>query len=155
MVEKGIHKVGGNHSKGGIDELAKVVESHLQKDRAWIGYSENLETLQRKIPNLYILDGYFTFYASGFAVRKDWPYAEAVRKKFIEYSKNGYLYHVQQPYKKSSSQKSVRDSSLSLGIGEFSELLVIVSCVGFLSIVVTLLSSLRYFSANHVGNDNS
>ena len=101
-----------------------------------------IEGLQKSIPDVYQLDGYFKYVAYGFAVRKDWRWATAVKEKFIQFGKNGYLCDVQERYEPKKPQSV--NQNRPIDIEGYFELLIIMVAVGVTSSLYNVFYFLRW-----------
>ena len=65
------------------------VRSKLLSGKIWVGMDFQLKSIQQEIPNMYILDGHIMYSGYSLAMRKGWPWAEKMKRKFIQYGKSG------------------------------------------------------------------
>ena len=76
----------------------KVIKDKLKNGHVWIGPNGSLKWLQRHIPNLYVLDGFFKYGGLAFALRKDWEWADPIRRVFVHYGTTGFFYEIGKKY---------------------------------------------------------
>lgn len=115
----------------------KHINEKLQSNYIWIDADTEFYWLMENIPNLYLLKGYFKYTAFGLAIRKDWKWADPVKKEFIKFGKNGFFSEVIQKYEEDKSEK--KDVTTSLGANECARLFVLMSIIAILSSLLVIV----------------
>ena len=117
--------------------LLKNIDDKLHSDHVWISSESYIEGLQKNIPDLYKLEGYFKYVAYGFAVREDWKWARAVKEKFIQFGKNGFFYDVNQNYETKITKKMNRTRPIDVqGYFELFAIMVVTAALSSLLLVL-------------------
>ena len=115
-----------------------LIEQKLRSDHVWIAVGTQIEELRRRIPDFYFLDGYFSYLGYGFAMRKDWKYADQVERKFTQFGRSGMFYKMQQAYAQKKPNSGVMKRSKAIDIDGYLELLYVMVILGALSSCITV-----------------
>ena len=99
----------------------KHIREKLESDHIWIASSPVMKWLKQRIPDLYTLDGYFTFSAYGFALRKDWQHSERIIDQFVRFGETGFFYKIARKYEKDIQGGRKKGGNRPIGIDGFFE----------------------------------
>ena len=75
-------------------QILRQITSTLRAGNVLVTTDDRMSAFQKRFPDLYKLDGYLTFYAYGFAVRKDFRFADNMTQLFVKYGGSGYFHEV-------------------------------------------------------------
>ena len=127
-----------------------LVEEKLSSGYIWIENDANIDHLKKVVKvDSYKLDGYFSLYHYGFAIQRDWRYADNVTKLLAKYSHTGLVDQIARRYKKGRFSETNKKTSKSLQWASFSGIFVIMFIVGFAVAVFTIM---EFCWTNRKGN---
>ena len=126
-----------------IDNLTFVREM-LDSNHIWIDSDRRMEYLEKKIPNLYMLDGFVTHIGFSFAVRKKWKWFDQMGEKFTDYGREGILSRLDWKYRRNERRYSHGPTSvLSMPFQNFLGLFCIMMVNVFFSLILMFASFIR------------
>ena len=117
---------------------AVALKKWLDSGKVLIAYDTDIDFVGKYIPNLYKLEGYLSFEAFGFAVRKNWAFADQMRGVFVGYGKRGYFNQLYRKFVKREVKASQRAQSMNFE-NVYPVVIAMLWGMGF-SIIVTFLS---------------
>ena len=111
-----------------FSDTIKDIEKRLKDGHVWIDFDSYLHWLMESDSKIYLLDGYFSRRAYGFAMRKDWKFANDVRKLITKYSDSGYIDVIIRKYaKKKESTETGKPQPIPLE-SIFSLVFIVIAC---------------------------
>ena len=129
-----------------IGSLREKLESGV----IWISYQDEIAIARKHIPNLYELEGFFSFSAYGILLRKKWPYARKVRDRFLQFGKSGYFDELRRKYTK---QEADSKQARSITFDQFYPAVIMMMLGALGSIFLTMLFQFYQFFKTHAFNN--
>ena len=115
----------------------------LESEHIFIEFDTCIEWLQTQDERVYILDGFFSNAAYGFALRKDWKHAESVRKRFVEYGRSGILDQIIRKHNPKKRETIARDSA-PIQIKSFLSVVIVTGVCGLAAVLVAIVDFMRH-----------
>ena len=104
------------------------------------------------IPDLFYLEGYFSYSSRGFVVRKDYERAQDIKNLFMGYENEGYFYQVRHRYEVNDGCKITKKTNHSIEIKSMREIILGMAVMAFfaLAIAVVAFANGKMNSSNRV-----
>ena len=119
---------------------SSAIKKALQSGHIWLDYDAHMEWFKKMNEDLtmYTLDGYFSVFSYGFAMRRNWTHLVQVRKLIRKFSGEGVIDQIKRKYQVSRDEKKgIRSLQFTSFVGVF--------CFVFSAAIVGLLVSLIDF----------
>ena len=126
------------YNKPDEKRMAALIETKLNSGLVWIAVSTQIDQMKRRLPDLYFLDGYFSYVGYGFAMKRDWKWAYPIKKRFMRFGRNGLFYKLKQAYAGTLSKERTSKSSKAIDVDGYFELLLVMLVVGAMSSLLTI-----------------
>ena len=125
----------GNHNQD-MENFKRGLESGY----VWIENDANIGWFRKNLSlSSYTLDGYFSSFNYGFALRKDWKHNDNITNLFTKYSRNGLIDQITRKYKDDRFSKGDSAASKSLQLGTFSGMFLLMFSTSIVAISLTVL----------------
>ena len=112
-------------------EMATKIRKGLNSGWILIGPSTFIESMAKDIPDLYKLDGYFAKVGLVFVMQPDWRWADAVKRKFLDYGHSGFFDELERKFAVKVGASLGPDKANQISFGSLSDLFGITLCAGF------------------------
>ena len=119
-----------------MEQIAKS----LPPDKFLIHSESGIESLKKSTPALTFLEGFFSYYAVAFALRKDFPWANETKRLFKEYGQDGFFYRVDQKYMATErcNQGGVVPTNQGIRVESFVWVFAIMAISAFIALFVEI-----------------
>ena len=130
-----------NHSifrKDTIDDILRM----MNDGGVWLDYDNNINHLIERDEKVYFLEGFFSYGAFGFALRKDWRHSISVKNLIVNYSRSGFIDTVRRDYMRGKEETQMTEPQ-SISLNCFVGVAFIIVVCGFVSITEALFEICR------------
>ena len=127
------------------------IKDALQSGGVMIAPATHFDALKSLMPNLYVLDGYFTFTAHGFVLRNDSQFANETIGLFVKYGREGYFHDVRRKHESNKDCASKPNGKQAIGIDGFREVITLMMIAALGAVALSSVSLL--WQNLHGGND--